>query len=68
MTLSLPQLRRLERDAVEEKIREIRDNSADINRPTIGYQPIEKFNTELLAGMLFPYFFYYGVGDPTVTV
>ena len=36
---------------VEERLREMINNLADMNWPTIGYQPIDEFNTEGLAGM-----------------
>ena len=42
---------------VEERLREMINNLADMNWPTIGYQPIDEFNTEGLAGMWYPDFF-----------
>ena len=57
LTLSLPQLCGLRSAAEEERLREITHNLVDMNWPTIGYQPIDAFNTEGLAVMCFPDFF-----------
>ena len=54
-------------EAVEECICEMTDNLADMNWPTIGSQPIDKFNTERLSIMWFPEIFY-GVNDISITL
>ena len=53
----MPQLNGLERYSVEELLREMTDNSADMNWPKKVSQPIDEFNTEGLEGMCFPEIF-----------